>query len=247
MTLYKYKAFDPVTVQVITNEDEFQDPQELLATLRTDRKILLSYKPIKPILPRRHRKKVSRPEMAEFCRNLSFLISAGVPILQGLEDLAEMSEHKGLAKAIKRVIRNIRNGLSLSESLELSRDIFPPIVRNLASIGEATGKLDVTMAEAATHLMRVHDIITQSNRAMIYPAFVVTSIGIALVVWFFYVLPKIFQVFQDMHIKLPLPTRILMEVVRILKEYWFLAPAIMVLVVVWVILARTYEPIGYQT
>ncbi len=244
MPLIRYKAFDPITGRITIDKDECDDIQELIGRLRTEGKLLLSYKKVGRVLPE---KKVSRLEMAEVCRNLSFLLSAGVPIIQGLEDLASMTEHKVLARTLKHVITDIRGGLSFSESLERHKKVFPGIVRNLASIGEATGKLEITMSEAAAHLTRVHEIITQSNRAMIYPAFVISSIGIALGVWFFYVLPKIFAVFQEMQIRLPLATRILMQVVEILKQYWFFIPALMIIIVIWVAIAKAYEPVGYRT
>lgn len=247
MGLYEYKIFDPVTAQVTKRKDEFRDEQELIYAIRSEGKLLLSYKTVRFVLSRKFEGKVSRPEMAEFCRNLSFLISAGVPILQGLEDLAEMSENKSLKKATIKIIKAIRDGQSFSESLENLKQTFPPIVRNLASIGEATGKLDVTMSEASAHIARVHEIITQTNKAMIYPAFVVSSIGMALIVWFFYVLPKIFTVFRDMHIKLPLATRMLMEFVNMLKQFWFIIPSLMVLTILWWLVARNYEPLGYRT
>lgn len=247
MALYEYRIFDPLTGQITKRRDEFRDDQELISAVRADRKLLLSYKPVRFALARILEKKVSRPEMAEFCRNLSFLISAGVPILQSLEDLAEMSENKTLKRAIRRVIKDIRDGQTLSESLENLRRIFPPVVRNLASIGEATGKLDITMSEASNHIARVHEIITQTNRAMIYPAFVISSIGFALVVWFFYVLPKIFAVFKDMNVKLPLATRMLMEFVNLLKQFWFIIPSFAALIILWWLVARAYEPLGYRT
>ncbi|MEJ5299997.1 MAG: type II secretion system F family protein [Thermodesulforhabdaceae bacterium] len=244
MPLIRYKAFDPGTGSISVERDDCEDIRELIARLRTEGKLLLSYKRERRLLPE---KKVSRLEMAEMCRNLSFLISAGVPIIQGLEDIAAMTEHKVLARTLRRVVTDIRSGMSFAESLEQHKKVFPPIVRNLAAIGEATGKLETAMSEAAAHLTRVHEIITQSNRAMIYPAFVVSAIGIALGVWFFYVLPKIFAVFQEMHIRLPLATRILMEVVKILKQYWLVAPALVALIAIWIALARIYEPIGYRT
>ena len=244
MPLVRYKAFDPGTGIIITDSDDCEDIRELIDRLRTEGKLLLSYKTTIQIFPE---KKVSRLEMAEFCRNLSFLISAGVPIIQGLEDLAAMSEHKTLAKTLKKVVTDIRGGMSFSESLERHKKVFPPIVRNLASIGETTGELDTTMSEAAAHLTRVHEIITQSRKAMVYPAFVISSIGIALGVWFFYVLPKIFAVFKDMNIKLPLATRILMDVVHSIKQYWFVAPALLILIVIWTLLAKTHESVAYNT
>ncbi|MCX7823436.1 MAG: type II secretion system F family protein [Syntrophobacterales bacterium] len=246
MAFYRYKVFDPITGKITIEQDEFQDPQELITTIRVDRKILLSYTQVKPIFLLRRRKKVTRLEMAEFCRNFSFLLSAGVPIIQSLEDLSTMSEHKELAGAIKKVIKNVRRGLSLSESFELSKEIFPPIVRSLVNIGETTGQLDKTMEKASTHLTRVNDIITQTNKAMVYPAFVISSIGIALVVWFFYVLPKVFAVFKQMNVRLPLPTIILMKFVDILKDFWIVIPAFGILITFFLFLAKKYEPIGYR-
>ncbi len=243
MAVFRYVAFQPQTGTTVKGSGEFRDVRELFIALRAEGQILLSYRLTRRSFRERYGR-VSRPEIAEFCRNVAFLLSAGVPLFQGLDDVRKVTDNVVLERSIGRVISHLREGLSFSAALEREPRVFPAVVRSLAAIGEETGRLDETMGDAASHLMRVQEIVAQSKRAMWYPSFVIVSVGGALAVWFFYVLPKIFAVFQEMKIRLPLATRMLMAVVAFLKSYWFLGAVPFLVVAVTAIGVRRSQTVA---
>ncbi len=243
MALYVYRALNTQTGRTLEDRGEFRDVGELFRFLRTRDCILLHYRLHREGL-RRFLAKVRRLELAEWCRNLSFLFGAGVPIVQGLEDLRRHTDNPALKVAIAGVLNAIQEGYSFAESLKKHPKVFPPVLCSLAGIGEETGRLDQTLEDAAVHFTRIDDIVSQTKRALWYPSFIVTAMAVALAVWFVYVLPKIFALFKDMGLALPLPTRILMAVADAAKVYWPLLPSVLCLLVMLWIFSKKFEKLG---
>lgn len=219
MPLYRFKALTPEG-KIIKDQAEFPDFRAFYDYLKSEGLVLLKYS-TRPALPwdRIQVSKIKRPELAEFCHNLALLIRGGVPLLQALKDLKEATPNKRLKQAITALVQEIMAGHPLSRGMEREKGVFPGIVRSLVSLGEETGRLDETLEEASQHLYRVHTIITQTKRAMLYPTFVLISMTGALLFWLLFVLPKILGLFTQFQVELPLPTRILLAVTEFLRTY----------------------------
>lgn len=244
MPLYAYRALDMQTGQTIEDRGEFRDLRELFLYLRARNHILVRYRVRRESL-RRFFSKVRRTELAEWCRNLSFLLAAGVPIVQGMDDLRRSTDNVLLRDALRGVVHAVQEGYSFAESLKKYPQVFPPVLCSLAGIGEETGRLDQTLEDAAVHFVRIDDIVSQTKRALWYPCFIVTAMAVALSVWFVYVLPKVFALFKEMHLALPLPTRILMTAADLAKRYWPAVPAVGILLVFLWIFSRRSEKLGF--
>src|SRR5580765_3512438 len=86
--------------------------------------------------------------VARFCRTLSTLIASGVPILDGLEITAKTSGNAIIEDAIMTTRKSIERGETISAPLR-ETEIFPPMVTQMISVGEATGALDAMLAKIA--------------------------------------------------------------------------------------------------
>src|SRR6476661_1395641 len=86
--------------------------------------------------------------VARFCRTLSTLIASGVPILDGLEITARTSGNAIIEDAIMTTRKSIERGETISAPLR-ETEIFPPMVTQMISVGEATGALDTMLAKIA--------------------------------------------------------------------------------------------------
>ncbi len=166
--------------------------------------------------------KVKRREIIELCTNLSLLVSGGLPLADSLRDLAETTKNKTLRNVLKAIYRDLEEGFLLSESMAKHPKVFPEVMVNLVKIGEETGELGKMLKDAAEHLERVDSIISNTKRALIYPAFVLLAMTGAFFFWMIYVLPKVLSMFQSMGIAIPLPTRILIGIVSFVNRFWFL-------------------------
>jgi type IV pilus assembly protein PilC len=86
--------------------------------------------------------------VARFCRTLSTLIASGVPILDGLEITARTSGNAIIEDAIMSTRKSIERGETIAAPLR-ETEIFPGMVTQMISVGEATGALDAMLAKIA--------------------------------------------------------------------------------------------------
>lgn len=168
------------------------------------------------------RRGVKRNEIIEFAGNLAVMAKAGLPLNTSIRDIAETIDNKIFRTRLKEVSDSIELGSSFSEALTQHRDIFPDIFLNLSSVGEETGRLDVSLSDVAVHLQRMEDLKSAIIRALMYPAFAfIGTIG-ALLFWLIYVLPKITELFTNMSLTIPPLTRALMAASDFSVDYWYI-------------------------
>jgi type IV pilus assembly protein PilC len=86
--------------------------------------------------------------VARFCRTLSTLISSGVPILDGLEITARTAGNIIVEDAIMSTRKSIERGETIAQPLRETK-VFPPMVVQMISVGEATGALDTMLSKIA--------------------------------------------------------------------------------------------------
>jgi len=189
---------------------------------------------------------VRRPEIIEFARNLSVMLKAGIPILKALSDIADGLENKYLQQTINSMRRKIEFGSSFSEAAACF-NVFPDIFIRLSRVGEETGNLERSFSDVATHLEKMEDLSSSIKRALIYPAFAIVSTIGALLFWLVYVLPKVMEIFRNMSLALPLPTRILLHMSDFCRSYWYLLLITPVALLIFIKLLRRKGKIRYYT
>ena len=154
-------------------------------------------------------------------RQLSILLSSGVPLLEALKSLAE--DNKGSWKGILIGIREgIAGGSSLSRTMSEHKDIFPEFYMNMIAAGETSGNLDSVLSSLADYLEKQDAIKQRVKTAMLYPVFMVCVGFVVLSFLFTLVIPKIVKIFEDTKSALPLITIILIKVSNIFRNYWWL-------------------------
>jgi len=150
--------------------------------------------------------------------NLTLLVDSGMGILIALDSIAEGSNSKAVKKVIGQIKSDIDAGSSLSEALRFS-SIFSEKSISLIKIGERSGRLTTNLKVVSEQQQKERLFNSKIRGALMYPVFVlvvavVVGIGIA---WF--ILPKLALVFLQLRIKLPLITKIFIELGVFLGNY----------------------------
>ncbi|PLX43252.1 MAG: pilus assembly protein PilC [Deltaproteobacteria bacterium] len=91
---------------------------------------------------------IRKVSVAKFTRTLGTLISSGVPILEGLDVVAKTAGNVVVERAIMMTRESISEGRTIAEPLEETK-VFPPMVVQMISVGEATGALDQMLSKIA--------------------------------------------------------------------------------------------------
>jgi type IV pilus assembly protein PilC len=117
--------------------------------------------------------------VARFCRTLSTLIASGVPILDGLEITAKTSGNAIVEDAIMETRKSIERGETISAPLK-ETNVFPSMVTQMISVGEATGALDAMLAKIADFYEEEVDVAVAGMLTLLEPimiAFLGTVVG----------------------------------------------------------------------
>jgi type IV pilus assembly protein PilC len=164
-------------------------------------------------------------EKMMFARNLSVMISSGLPVSRAIQNLSLQTSNKRFKNILINVFEELQKGESLSECLGESPSVFSELFVSMVKVGEAGGTLEETLNIVATQLEKEHDLIGKVRGAMMYPAVIlVAMLGIG-VLMLTYIIPKITSVFKDMNVVLPPMTRAMIAISDFLKNH-----SIMVLV-----------------
>ena len=165
--------------------------------------------------------KLSGKEQAFFAKRLSFLISAGVPILESLHILRDQTRSRGQLIVINSVISDVSNGQTLSKSFSKFPDMFGLFAVNIIKVGETSGTLSQNLDYLAEELKKRQALRRKVVGALVYPALItVATLGITAFLML-YLFPKIMPVFLSMHMTLPLSTRMVIGVSGFLQHWWF--------------------------
>jgi len=171
-------------------------------------------------------------EKSLFCRQFTSLLRAGVTIIDSLGMLAEQTENKGFAKAIKDVQTNIQKGETLGNSMRQLPEYFPSMLVNLVDAGEASGSLDVSLERMAIQFEKDAKLQGMIKKAMIYPI-VVCFVAIGVVILMLaYVVPTFMEMFADLDIEMPALTVAVMAASEFVQSHLLLILGIIIALVI---------------
>lgn len=122
---------------------------------------------------------IRKVSVAKFTRTLGTMISSGVPIMDGLEIVAKTAGNKIVEEAIYKVRQAISEGKTMAEPLAES-GVFPPMVIQMISVGEATGAMDAMLNKIADFYDDEVDDAVGALTAMMEPMLMVflgTTVG----------------------------------------------------------------------
>ena len=168
--------------------------------------------------------RVKLTDLATFTRQLSTLLTAGLPLLRGLGILTEQTENLRLRDIINALIKDIQGGLSLSGALGRHHE-FDRIYVNMVKAGEVGGVLEVVLDRLATFAEKDLELRMKIRGALTYPA--VMGLVAASVVTFLlvFVIPTFVKMFGDVGVPLPLPTVLVISASNLVRNYWNLVLA----------------------
>ncbi|MDN4647879.1 type II secretion system F family protein [Curtobacterium sp. PsM8] len=106
--------------------------------------------------------------IARFARNFSNMIGAGVPILQALKIVGEVSNNFVVQKALDRVSESVRKGESIAEPLAQEK-VFPTMVAQMVAVGEDAGSLETMLEKIAVFYDSEVESTTEALTSLIEP------------------------------------------------------------------------------
>lgn len=168
------------------------------------------------------RKRVDLEELIIFCRQMYSLSKAGVPIIRAIGGLAESHRNEYFREVLQAVRSDLEGGMSMAVSLNAHPKVFSTLFISMISVGENTGQLDQAFRQLSGYLEMERETRKRIKQATRYPLFVLSAMGVALVVINMFVIPAFAKVFEQFKAELPWPTRVLIGTSEFFQNYWWL-------------------------
>ena len=128
-------------------------------------------------------------DIVVFSNQLANLVESGVPLLAGINLMAEEVSSKPLGKVLYEVMDDIRQGSAISTALTRHELVFPPIYCQMIRVGEQTGNLGGVLRQLAIHLEKENTIKSRIRSAMAYPALVLSLAFVVVLILMNFNLP----------------------------------------------------------
>jgi len=120
------------------------------------------------------------------------------------------------------LLKSVRGGASFGDALAKHHPRpFSRLYINMVRAGEKGGVLEATLRRLAEFLEAAQEFKEALVSALIYPAFLITVGGGAIVFLLTFVIPRFAQIFEELHQEVPLPTQILLTLSNVLVQYWW--------------------------
>lgn len=222
MNVYTYKAKTKQNTTIF-GKVEANTPREANNVLRERGLFVVSITQyqesiIKRLLNFSH---ISKNDIVNFTRQLSTMITAGLPLTDALTILQTQST-PSMQKIIDVIRRDVEGGLPLAKALEKHPRYFTTVYVSLVRAGESAGVLDQVLSRLADTLESQKEFAAKTKGALIYPAIVVIAMSIVAFVMMVFVIPKLTAMYKDFGAQLPLPTEILISVSTAAATYWYI-------------------------
>src|SRR3989338_2918182 len=184
--------------------------------------------------------RVTNADIVMVSRQITTLFEAQVSALRAFRLLAAEARTPKLAQKLTEVGNDIQSGSTISNALARHPDVFSPFYVNMVRAGEEAGKLDETFAFLADYLDRNYEITQKARNALIYPAFVMSTFIIVMVLMMTLVVPRLASMLTDVGQSIPLYTKVVIAMSTFISHYILLIIIIFVFLVIFLVrYART--------
>jgi type II secretory pathway component PulF len=173
-----------------------------------------------------------RRDVLFFTQELSTLLTAGVPLDRALSITAELTERPAFRFIVLDILRVLKSGRSLADSLGTHPQYFSDLYTNMVRAGEASGSLAVIFERLSEFERTRDDLRNFIISSMIYPA-LLACVGLASITLLLtFVVPRFATIFTDSTMKIPLPTKILLDVSAVVTAWWWVVASILTTAIV---------------
>lgn len=232
---YTAKSFSGETK---SGEAKVKDERDLANQLRADGFVLTSFKELRSEEAKEIKIKfmdrftsVSTAEKMMFAKNMSVMISSGLPLSRALQNEIAQTENKKFIAILTKVAEDIQTGSGFGDSLAKFPGVFDELFVNMIRVGEIGGNLEEVLNILAIQLEKDYELVKKVKGAMVYPSVIMVAMVLIGIVMMIYVVPQITGVFASLNATLPPTTQFIIALSGIFRNYWYVLIVLMVILI----------------
>ncbi|NRA62697.1 MAG: type II secretion system F family protein, partial [Psychrobium sp.] len=166
--------------------------------------------------------RISAMDLAMVTRQIATMLSAGVPIVQSFDIVAEGHDKPKMRELLYSINHDIQAGKPVADSLRPHRAYFDDLYCDLVGAGEHSGSLDTVFDRLATYREKTEALKSKIKKAMYYPAAVIAVAMAVTMLLLVFVVPQFEAIFAGYGAELPIFTQFILTISRAVQQYWWL-------------------------
>lgn len=228
MPIFKYKAKNEYG-ESTSGKVEAVTEQAAAGLLRSRGLLVISVKPATETFDTFGQMfgKASQDDIVTFTRQLATMITAGLPLTDGLRILDQEAK-PAMSKVITGIIREIEGGSTFADSLKQFPEYFSRVYIQLVRAGEAGGVMDEILERLADNLEKQKEFRSKTRGALIYPVIVIIAMLVVAAIMMIFVIPRLTEMYEDFGADLPVVTQVLIDVSSFFAAFWWFIGILMV-------------------
>lgn len=167
------------------------------------------------------KEKVTEKDIAILFRQLSTLISAGVPIVDAIKLAKSGMDNKELKNTLTKISNGLEEGRQFYQCLAENPKKFDKLTCSLIEAGEKGGILELILLRICTYKEKAVALKAKIKSAMIYPSSIIGAAFLVTAVLMIFVIPVFAEMFEGFGKELPVPTQFVMMLSDLFVEYWY--------------------------
>ncbi len=176
-------------------------------------------------------RKITPGDIAIFSRQLATMLKAGVPLVQAFDIIGKGHENPSMQLLLLSIKVNLESGDTLAESLKKNPLYFDELFCNLVEAGESAGVLETLLDKIATYKEKTESMKKKIKKALTYPIAVVIVAVIVTAILLLFVVPVFEDLFKSFGADLPIFTRMIVDMSKMLKQIWWLILGIIIVII----------------
>ncbi len=162
---------------------------------------------------------VKNREVVMVSRQIATLFDAHVSALRAFRLLASETENPMLGRIMTEVSDDIQGGTMLSKALSKHPNVFSDFYVNMVKAGEESGNLNETFMYLADYLDRSYELTSKTKNALVYPAFVVGTFFVVMILMLTMVIPKLSTILTESGQEIPSYTKAVLAISSFFTTY----------------------------
>jgi type IV pilus assembly protein PilC len=166
--------------------------------------------------------KVKQKDVVIMSRQVAALFEAQVPAVRTFSLLADSMKSPVLRRVLSSVAQDIQGGITISEAMQKNPEVFTDFYVNMVRAAEESGRLTETFNYLADYLERQYELASKTRNALVYPAFVVLTFFIVIILMLTMVIPRLSVIILESGGDVPFYTQIVIGLSNFTVKYGFI-------------------------